>query len=37
MAENLVMGRRTFIKGSLAASALAALAACGKNEGSGAT
>lgn len=33
MADKLMMGRRTFVKGSLAASALAALAACKKNEG----
>lgn len=31
------MGRRTFVKGSLAASALAALAACGKKGGSDTT
>lgn len=30
MADKLMMGRRTFVKGSLAASALAALAACKK-------
>ena len=31
MADKLMMGRRTFIKGTAAASALATLAACGKN------
>lgn len=30
MADKLMMGRRTFVKGGLAASALAALAGCGK-------
>ena len=32
MADKLMMGRRTFVAGSLAASALAALAGCGKKD-----
>ena len=35
MADNLMIGRRTFVKGGLAASALAALAACKNNSNSG--
>ncbi len=35
MADKLMMGRRSFVKGGLAASALTALAACGKKSGSG--
>ncbi len=34
MADKLMMGRRTFVQGGLAASALAALAGCGKKGGS---
>lgn len=37
MAEKLTMGRRTFVKGGLAASALAALAACGRRSSSDAS
>ncbi|MDY4523277.1 MAG: ABC transporter substrate-binding protein [Atopobium sp.] len=35
MADNLMIGRRTFVKGGLAASALAALAACKNTPGGG--